>query len=148
MATNLTAIQAKADNLEPVGSRVTCDPPPMNTDEDYLILVAANRFAALEAEVVGQGFVLGGSRVGDEFRSYKLEAVNLIVTTKAEFFDRFMAATSVAQRLNLLDKADRVALFQAVLYGARASPREVQPASRCGYMVDDLWASIRSACGR
>jgi len=148
MAANLTAIQARADLFEPVGSRVTCDPPPTNTDEDYLILVAANRFAALEVEVVGQGFALGGSRVGDEFRSYKLEAVNLIVTTKAEFFDRFMAATSVAQRFNLLDKADRIALFQAVLYGARAAMREAPPASRCGYMVDDLWASIRSACGR
>lgn len=45
--------------------------------------------------------------------------VNLIVTQDNKFYDRFMAATSVAKRLNLLDKADRIALFQAVLYGNR-----------------------------
>ena len=43
--------------------------------------------------------------------------VNLIVTRNDTFFNRFMAASSVAKRLNLLDKADRVAVFQAVLYG-------------------------------
>lgn len=33
-----------------------------------------------------------------------------------DIYDRFIAATAVAKRLNLLDKADRIALFQAVLY--------------------------------
>ena len=54
-----------------VGSRVTCDPPVMDTDRDMLCLVK----------------------------------------------DRFMVATRLAKRFNLQAKADRVALFQAVLYG-------------------------------
>jgi hypothetical protein len=44
-------------------------------------------------------------------------AQNLIVTDDLEWHRRFVAATSIAKRLNLMAKADRIALFQAVLYG-------------------------------
>lgn len=42
---------------------------------------------------------------------------NLIITSSQVFHQRFLAASSVAKRLNLLEKSDRIALFQAVLYG-------------------------------
>jgi len=76
--------------------------------------------------LLARGFGIGGSRfldlrtplnVADRFSSYVKKEVNLIVTEDPKFFDKFMAATSVAKRLNLLSKEDRIALFQAVLYG-------------------------------
>ena len=123
----LDEIKVKSRLFNPVGSRVTCNPAPTGTDEDYLIMVAPDEFAAFEAGLLGSGYEMGGSRVlaggcalgdPDSFQSYTKGEINLIVTTCGKFFVKFMAATSVAKRLNLLDKSDRIALFQAVLYGA------------------------------
>jgi hypothetical protein len=51
------------------------------------------------------------------FVSLRSGDVNLIVTSDARFAARFLVATRLATQLNLLNKNDRVALFQAVLYG-------------------------------
>ena len=111
---------------ELVGSRVTCNPAPTDTDQDVLILVAdadAFRQHVYESDYLMDGsFVLDAESPldgYDRFSSYSKGDINLIVTQDNKFYDRFMAATSVAKRLNLLDKADRIALFQAVLYGNR-----------------------------
>jgi hypothetical protein len=112
--------------LEPVGSRVTCDPPPPSGDEDYLVLQTLETQKALSDILNDYSFERVGSEIQDDvnehppeerFTSYKYGDVDLIVTASSVFFDRFIAATSVAKRLNLLDKGDRIALFQAVLYG-------------------------------
>lgn len=113
--------------VEPVGSRVTCKPAPVNTDEDWLCLLPADAEsgANFDAALVGMGWRLGGSQPTDaevmppsaRFWSYTHGEVNIIVTRSEEFYKRFMAATSVSTRLNLLEKDDRIALFQAVLYG-------------------------------
>lgn len=110
---------------EPVGSRRTCKPPPINTDDDYLVLVKDHE--TFRAYVMDElGFYLLGSVVvdaaepldtKDRFSSYMLSETNLIVTQDQSFYQKFIAATSVAKRLNLLQKSDRIALFQAVLYG-------------------------------
>lgn len=106
-----------------VGSRVTCDPPPTDTDEDWLFLVTdVGEFAEC---VISAGFVADGSVIENQhsthsssFLSLKQESenINVIATADPSFFRAFMAATRVAKRLNLLDKEDRIALFQAVLY--------------------------------
>lgn len=117
----------------PVGSRVTCNPAPTDTDQDYLVLVAEEdaetvvkqlEKAGCEVEL-GDGYAADALNSGEEnrFQSYRIGDVNLIVTIDSGFFDRFMAATSVAKRLNLLDKSDRIALFQAVLYGNACEQR-------------------------
>jgi hypothetical protein len=105
-----------------VGSRVTCDPPVMDTDRDVLCLVK-DRKEFLDA-ATREGFVMAGSVPADElelhqslFTSLKRGEDNLIVTDTAWFASRFMAATRLAKRFNLQAKAERVALFQAVLYG-------------------------------
>lgn len=111
---------------EPVGSRVTCNPAPLDTDEDYLYLVKDLSKFCKDAEK--QGMLVDGSEVtpmdeeGDSidfFVSFSTfgRAVNIIVTDSQEFFDRFMVATHVAKKLNLLDKQQRILLFQAILYG-------------------------------
>ena len=113
-------------SITPVGSRVTCSPPPVGTDRDWLVLVASDAISEFEKRMLEQGWTLDGSFIPPEhdtappderFYSYKLGEENVIVTPSAIFHRRFLAASSVAQRLNLLDKQDRIALFQAVLYG-------------------------------
>lgn len=118
------AITKNATRWMYVGSRVTCDPPPVGTDQDVLVYVdlyACNPlFNALEAEgweCDGSEMYMNSVREGEGFQSYRKGELNLVITSDSEFYDRFVAATSVAKRFNLLDKADRVALFQAVLYG-------------------------------
>lgn len=122
----IDAIKSLCRRYEPVGSRVTCVPAPTDTDEDFLLLVDDGGIEILQEVLLGANYVRGGSQIPDcqnivpaesRFVSYTCGTVNLIITTSEVFFARFMAATAVARRLNLLSKADRIALFQAVLYG-------------------------------
>src|SRR4051794_13369115 len=112
-------------SITPVGSRVTCDPAPADTDRDWLVLVPLDRAQAFDCAITQAGWAQGGSDIPDEsletepddrFRSYTLGIENLIVTSSEVFHRRFLAATSVAKLLNLQGKAERIALFQAVLY--------------------------------
>jgi hypothetical protein len=110
-----------------VGSRVTCNPPPTDTDEDWLVLV----FDRADDKLAEAGFTQDGSPefyTGNDnggFRSWRRGDLNIVTTESAEFFDRFTTATDLAKRFNLLRKADRIALFQAVLYGVHAENLEV-----------------------
>ena len=48
------------------------------------------------------------------FRSWKKERINLLLTCSPDYFENFCKATSLAKRLNLLKKEDRVSLFEAI----------------------------------
>ncbi len=105
-----------------VGSRRTCRPAPIHTDDDYLVYV--DDLYSTVIKIRDLGFVITGSLIADEvgnstnqFHSLRWGDVNLIISDNKEFTARFLAATDVAGRLNLQDKSDRIALFQAVLYG-------------------------------
>lgn len=122
----IDAIQVTA-----VGSRITCNPPPMNTDQDWLVLVDLEKFDKIATDLLADDWEVGGSMIPTDdnyltlqqrFNSFTKGVDNLIVTGSKEFHRRFLAASSVAKRLNLLEKADRIALFQAVLYGTPDSP--------------------------
>lgn len=118
----LDAIAPLCHSVAPVGSRVTCDPPPMDTDADYLCLVRRhcdNDFINL---LELHGFKIGGSECCNDvnesrFMSWTHGEINIIATISIEFHRRFLAASSVAKLLNLMEKRERIALFQAVLYG-------------------------------
>lgn len=118
-------------NMQPVGSRVTCSPPPSDTDEDWLALVSGDPKDAL----IQAGFTQDGSPecyTGNDaggFRSWRRGDINIVTTESVEFFDLFMTATYLAKRFNLLIKNDRIALFQAVLYGVRTPNLEARPYS-------------------
>jgi hypothetical protein len=124
--------QTLFSEYEPVGSRITCDPPPTETDEDWIVLSEDNKGKFTKVLLDEYGFEKGGSDLVDEedwdedysFVSLKLGRVNLIITSSPDFYRRFLAASSVAKRLNLLRKDDRIALFQAVLYGNQCFTRE------------------------
>ena len=112
-----------------VGSRVTCNPPPTDTDDDWLYFVTD--ITEFVNEALADGFYIDGSLMGGEVNLSQLpgglfvslkkrqDVRNLIVTSDHTFYERFLAATHVCRRLNLQDKTDRIALFQAVLYGER-----------------------------
>jgi hypothetical protein len=111
----------QAAEWEPCGSRITCNPPVMNTDADYLVRTG-NLIRFVET-ALSSGWENGGSFMDEgkpdvmHFVSLRKDDANLIVTRSPEFYRRFHAATVIATELNILDKPKRVRVFQAVLYG-------------------------------
>lgn len=120
----LDALKNLGCTVEPCGSRVTCNPAPMDTDADFLVQIPSDQASVsrIVSEIGAAGFSWEGgehyqSAVG-EFMSWRGDdEVNLIVTASPKFAARHRVATSLCKRLNLMDKSDRIALFQAVLYG-------------------------------
>ncbi len=118
-----------AVEVTPVGSRVTCNPPPTDTDADFLVYLMPGTEAEYERELFAEGFGSDGSRpdnetqMGGNFWSYSFNCqgtrVNVIATSDAEWHEKFKLASDTAKALNLLDKQDRITLFQAILYGNR-----------------------------
>jgi len=108
----------KVVKMEYVGSRITCSPPPTDTDEDVLLLTDD-----LET-LIGDCIEVGFTRDGDTKASYPVGFVslrngsmNFIVTDDEEFYKKFMLATHVCKFLNVMTKVDRICVFQAILYG-------------------------------
>lgn len=114
--------------IVPVGSRITCNPPPTDTDEDFLVL--ATDFQSLVEDLLDQGYTVCGEEDYvmpieehmecdvDFFQSFRKGDTNLIVTQSEWFFKDFLRATEIAKQANLLKKENRVVLFQWVLYDA------------------------------
>ena len=106
----------------PVGSRVTCNPQPKDTDIDILCYTPNDDGISL----LDYGFIQDGNPqfyTGNDngsFRSFRNGDLNVITTPSLEFYELFITATELAKRFNLLKKSDRIALFQAVLYGVDA----------------------------
>ena len=112
----------------PTGSYYICTPPVENTDRDFIVLVESYRYnAVLWSILSGESWELGGSEISPAeyklisgeygFASWKKGNVNLIITTSEDFYNKFVHATEIAKKQNLLNKEDRVALFQKILYG-------------------------------
>lgn len=106
-----------------VGSRVTCDPPPRDTDTDCLVLVRDLQDGVEIAK--DAGFCLDYEDMKHytpneehdlQFVSLRNGVVNLLITDSEKFFDRFKSATLACKYLNLMDKSNRVALFRTILY--------------------------------
>lgn len=114
--------------IVPVGSRVTCNPPPMDTDEDYLVLVKDKTSAIEGLKSLGFEYSADEKRVKEyeemnrsaqcSFTSMWFGDVNYIITESEFFFERFLTATHVCKVLNLLRKEDRVMVFEAVRGGS------------------------------
>jgi len=104
----------------PTGSRFICDPPVMNTDEDTVVFVDVLLRSSLDRELREYGFKVPYGREYDalknDFTSYKKDEVNLIVTWKQEFYNKYVHATLCAKRLNLIRKEDRIKLFEGMIY--------------------------------
>lgn len=108
--------------VEAVGSRCTCNPAPVGTDQDWLAFVREpmDRLAfCLERD----GWIhCGGNEAvapdyPDMFDAWRRGEDNLILATDKYFHCAFKAASILAQRFNLLNKQDRIDLFHAVRFG-------------------------------
>lgn len=98
---------------------MTCDPPPDDTDQDYLVLANEAQLCSVVPKLTLDGWVWEGSPEHYQFvdfMSWRKGHVNLIVTASKDFATRHQFATALCKKLNLKNKSDRVALFQAVLY--------------------------------
>jgi len=108
----------KVVKMEYVGSRVTCTPAPTDTDEDVLLLT--DDLNTLIGDCIEVGFKWDSDvtkSYPDSFVSLRNGEMNLIITDEEEFFEKFMLATHVCKSLNVLNKSDRITVFQAILYG-------------------------------
>lgn len=99
-----------------VGSRVTCNPPPTDTDEDWIVY---DPEWGLASYLHDNEWEYGGSDNGnDGWKSYKKQYINVICICDLSEYTKFKLATSVAKELNLMEKHHRVVLFEAIMYGS------------------------------
>ena len=111
--------------FSPTGSRFMCDPPVMNTDIDFVVLVVDHDAAA--ESLLANGWTKCEGENSDEenssydelgeFSAYRKDNFNLIVCDDRAYYIRYCAATLLCTKLNLLDKAERCALFQTIIKG-------------------------------
>jgi hypothetical protein len=123
----LMPVSANAALFVPCGSRVTCDPPPMDTDEDYLVLIPSRDWERNRIQMEQAGWRLGGADYAIDdprftFQSWTFEELNLIITDSLEFYDKHQIATHVCKTMNIMVKEHRVMIFQAILYGMTYYP--------------------------
>jgi hypothetical protein len=127
----LKPIAPFAQRVEPMGSRVVCNPAPTNTDADYILLVKPTDCSTVLRVMDDNGWVSGGSLIipdGEtislkhKFKSFRFGEVNAVITNSKEYFDKCMLATAVSKHLNLLQKDDRIVVFHAIVFGE--SPEE------------------------
>jgi hypothetical protein len=108
------------------GSSVICNPPVLDTDIDFVIkskdvdiiknyLTCELKFNVLTGEESETNYE--GLNVGSEyFYSLKKDNINIMLVQDESFFIKWLNATLLAKKLNLLKKEDRITLFQYVLY--------------------------------
>ena len=100
----------------PTGSRCICYPPPENTDEDYIVLVNSIKYVTYPMILSMLGWKENGKQYkGSDFISFKKDIdgvlTNLIITKYDDFYQQWIHATEDAKERNLLNKADRIKLF-------------------------------------
>lgn len=116
------SLRAARCTVTPCGSRVTCRPEPALSDYDYLVFCPDARAVSQAVSIMSShGFLWEGSEhyqnaAASGFMSWRGGEVNLIVTSDPGFAARHAVATKLCSRLNLMNKQDRIAVFQAVLY--------------------------------
>ena len=96
------------------GSSFICDPPVLDTDIDIVLWYQDVAFPQIAAEnhwEVGEDYGLG-------MLTFRKDQYNIIALTEQKDFYKWIGATYVAKGLNLMDKGDRIAMFDALIYDA------------------------------
>lgn len=109
--------------IDPTGSRVICDPAPVDTDLDIICLVEASY--KLQGKLEKLGFdhtslddVEEYTEMDSDIDCYRFGEINLILIDNKEFYTNFLLATTLCKSMNVLDKEKRIEIFQAILYGS------------------------------
>lgn len=103
----------------PTGSRHILTPPVTDTDEDYLIYSGPYQLGVFleragfddEAETAPGAYDTSNNK----FTSWRRGDLNLIVTNDREFASLYQVATQICAKFNVQDKADRIAIFEAIV---------------------------------
>jgi len=138
-------IVLSCERIEPTGSRIICNPPPTDTDMDWLCLLHVNMDMedfqyALETDKWDDCKEGSQPYPEDElWCSYRKGVDNVIVTQDVTFFNLFMEATRQAKEQNLLLKSDRIALFNTVL-GKEEKKKVVKPTIYGGTSIH--WSTL------
>lgn len=108
-----------AHEVHATGSRAICSTFLQESDHDFLVFAVDGH--PLTTDLILLGFEQEGGALypgqDNAFASWRRDNLNLIVTRDADFSKKHIIATALCKRLNLLHKPDRIAVFQAVLYG-------------------------------
>lgn len=113
----------------PTGSNYICNPPVTNTDVDEMFLV--DDLQEVNFQLTGLGWTKCGLEEEtyqdkpSHWAAYRKENMNALLTTNLKYFMDFFKATEEAKHLNLLNKEDRVALFQKIL-GEEPKKKKIQ----------------------
>ena len=110
------------ENIFACGSRIVCNPPALNTGEDWMLLIKKHHEYIVYLKLKELNFSICSFHFAENennkfcYFSYKRGLLNILVTYDIHFYLKFFLATKLAKRKNLLDKNDRIKLFQVVLY--------------------------------
>lgn len=111
-------------HYHPTGSKYICNPPVMDTDEDYIVLVDdMEAVTAILTKECGYTLDFNSANYPDKyFLSFKKtddwdKIYNIILTDKKEYFIPFVEATELTKRLNITKKDSRVAIFNTIIEG-------------------------------
>jgi hypothetical protein len=124
------------DNLisfQETGSSYTCDPPVMDTDWDYIALVkdmerAHNKLCGtLPSEWAYTG--INYTDAQGDFRTYRKDKYNLIVTEDTSHYLKFCAATEYCKAKNILKKEDRIMYFTLIINDKPEEEKVLLPGS-------------------
>ena len=113
----------------PTGSNYICNPPVTNTDVDEMFLV--DDLQEVNFQLTGLGWTKCGLEEEtyqdkpSHWAAYRKENMNALLTINLKYFMDFFKATEEAKHLNLLNKEDRVALFQKIL-GEEPKKKKIQ----------------------
>jgi hypothetical protein len=112
------------------GSREICNPPPMDTDEDWCVKVnpevdlgnaqvpsVEQNLKGLIDQLFESGYKINGDYPDSDSISFKKDEINIILHKTDLSYNLWYVATQVAKKLNLINKEDRIMLFNAIIGG-------------------------------
>lgn len=93
----------------------------MNTDIDFLVEIPKNKWEPVETLLNEHGFNADDDEFYDtsDFTSYRQGNINLIVTADPTFAGLFRVATELCKERNVMNRNERVRVFQSILYGKK-----------------------------
>lgn len=124
LETHLNKLKKLGCILNHTGSTYICNPPPENTDIDYLVFCQSQgMFDECVDYLLSNDFDIDcGEHYQDAsdntFSSFSNKPINFIVTKNYNFAVNHRLATEHCKKENMLDKAERIKVFQKYLYGA------------------------------
>lgn len=90
----------------PTGSAYTCEPPVVNTDEDWVCW--AQDFDEFQNALIEDGYEpRSGEDAYGYVRTFRKDEVNIIVCLDFSYFEKWVAATKICKYLNIQDKYKR-----------------------------------------